>query len=510
MIAGPVFSRPMPRRLILPAAAAAAVLVVAVIVWLVVLSTRTVSLTADGVEVRFDSSAFEAGADPALSAAAVVDDEFVEVFGLPGPGPDVLVASLRAASDPVAPVEITFDVFLDALPDDAAPAVFHRDDPTGRWLPVPSVIDDGRVVGTADRAGDYVAGVLTAVPEVWRGVQWLRFQVGIEPPVVPFCTEEAPPWVLGVTVDDDGTIGACAESGDDAELVLRLAPRRPYALMLAGPPVDGPGTAIPGAESVLSWPVGELPAGTVTVAATPTAESALHDTVRAGAAVLTDMTTGGSDLDRELDGCLRDAGADTDAAVGCLDPFVETGGPPAERVVSGIRTGATIETAGRPAPAAAAALQSPGEVVLDLAAVMEPPPDGATVLHEALVGWQIGQSGNRVAVLINDVFAPLSTTQWVGCEETPAAAYYAIDGQTRFTGVLGPRDYMPDDIVAQVRLLVDDTVVTEFEAGVEPVDVDVELPPGDVLLIEAHRIAGECGPAPDGYLVWGNGALSGR
>lgn len=498
----------MPRRLIL-VGAAAAIVAVALLVWLMFFSgPRTVTLTADGVEVSFDESAFAEGTSPTLSTGTV-DDEFVEVFGVPGPGPDPMVASLRADSDPVAPVEVAFEIFLDSLPAEAAPAVFYRDEDLGRWFPVPTVIEDGHVVGTGQRAGDYVPAVLTAVPEVWRGIQWLRFQVGIEP-VEPSCSGDAPAWLLELTATDDRTVRACAESGNDAELVLRVAPGQPYALALQPPAGGGTVTAAPGAESVLSWDVGELPAGTVTIDAAPTAVSALHDTVLAGAAVLADLAGDASDLLLPLDGCLGQAGGDPDMAVGCLDPFVEAGDEAAERVVTGIRTGVTLETAGRPAPAAAAALQSASEVVLELASVLDPPPAGATMLHEALAGWQVGPSGNRVAVLIGDVFAPEATTQWVGCEDTPAAAYYTVAGHTRFTGTLGARDYMPDDVVVEVRLLVDATVVTEFEAGTESVDVDVELPPGDLLVIETHRVAGECGPAPDGYLVWGNGALSGQ
>lgn len=493
----------MPRRSILLSIVAVAVLGVAVTVWLVVFGSRSVSLAADGVEVTFDRSAFAESADPVLSVGTT-DDEFVEVFGLPGPGPAPGVATLRAAADPVEPVEIAFDVFLDALPDEAAPAVFHRDEITGHWLPVPSVVDGGRLVGTISHVGDYVAGVLTAVPEVWRGIQWLRFQVGIEP-ADSTCTADAPAWLLDLTADDR-MVRACAEADDGSGLMLRVAPAGGYALTLDTP--SGTVTATPGSDSVLTWAAGELPAGTVTIDAVPTAESALHDTVLAGALVLGELAGAGFDAPA-LSACLDAAGGDVDAAVGCLDPYVEAGGAAAARVVSAIRTGATLDTAGRPAPVAAAALQSPGEVVLELAAVLEPP-DDATPLHHALLGWQAGRSGNDVAVLIGDVFAIDSTTQWVGCEDVPAVAYYALDGHTRFTGLLGARDYMPDNIVAAVRLLVDNTVVTEFEAGIEPVEIDVELPAGDMLVIEAHRIAGECGLAPDGYLVWGAGALSGR
>src|SRR5690606_11295107 len=268
----------MPRRSILLSIVAVAVLGVAVTVWLVVFGSRSVSLAADGVEVTFDRSAFAESADPVLSVGTT-DDEIVEVFGLPGPGPAPGVATLRAAADPVEPVEIAFDVFLDALPDEAAPAVFHRDEITGHWLPVPSVVDGGRLVGTISHVGDYVAGVLTAVPEVWRGIQSLRFQVGIEP-ADSTCTADAPAWLLDLTADDR-MVRACAEADDGSGLMLRVAPAGGYALTLDTP--SGTVTATPGSDSVLTWAAGELPAGTVTIDAVPTAESALHDTVLAGA-----------------------------------------------------------------------------------------------------------------------------------------------------------------------------------------------------------------------------------
>lgn len=88
-----------------------------------------------------------------------------------------------------------------------------------------------------------------------------------------------------------------------------------------------------------------------------------------------------------------------------------------------------------------------------------------------------------------------------------AYAEYALGDHRQFTGLLGAREYMPPDVVVEVRLLVDGDPVAEYEIGQEAVQVDLAMPPGEMLRIEAERTAGVCGPAPDAYLVFGNAAL---
>ena len=60
----------------------------------------------------------------------------------------------------------------------------------------------------------------------------------------------------------------------------------------------------------------------------------------------------------------------------------------------------------------------------------------------------------------------------------------------------------------RVQVLVDGQSAAEYAVDADSSDVDLALPPGDVLRLEAQLSAGSCGSASEGYAVWGNGALS--
>ncbi|WP_448627714.1 esterase/lipase family protein [Geodermatophilus sp. URMC 64] len=139
-----------------------------------------------------------------------------------------------------------------------------------------------------------------------------------------------------------------------------------------------------------------------------------------------------------------------------------------------------------------------------------PLPDGAIALHELLLGsGGDGPSGEPVDALVAGAEAADSTTQWVGCSGSTAWAEYPLGGRTRLTALLGPRDFAPADLVTTVRVLVDGDTVDRLTVDRNGVDVDLTLPAGDVLRFEAQLESGTCVDVPEGFLAWGNGALSG-
>ena len=138
-------------------------------------------------------------------------------------------------------------------------------------------------------------------------------------------------------------------------------------------------------------------------------------------------------------------------------------------------------------------------------------PAGAVFLSDVLVAsGGAGPSGNLVSsdASISGKVAAHTTSQWVGCDGTSAWAEYSLDGRTRLTGWLGYRDFAEPDLLAAVRVFVDDRLVTTLEVGLAGSDVDLELPSGQRLRMEASLVSGSCGAHSEGYLAWGNGALS--
>ena len=141
--------------------------------------------------------------------------------------------------------------------------------------------------------------------------------------------------------------------------------------------------------------------------------------------------------------------------------------------------------------------------------VAEPPPAGSVLLSDAVLDYGgVGISGAPTSVVVSGREAPESTTQWVGCDGSPAWGEYALNGHRQLTAWLGLRDFAPPELVVAIRVLVDGTLVEELTLDADGIDVDLALPAGTVLRLEAVKVAGTCGAASEGYAVWGNGALS--
>lgn len=534
------------RVIIIAAAASVVVLLGAgIVVWQLVLP-RTVSIVANGAEIRFPADAFGGDARPSVSSAPA-NDEFLSAFGLTSGGSGPLVTSVAGPAEPDEPFEVALDADLDALPAGAVPAVFVRDADAGLWLPLPTVVDgDRRVVGTADRLGEFAPAALTALQDQWEGGRWLSFQVGGNGNAQPECTNIPPPWLIDVAIDSesDAPLAACAESNAGGDLVIRIGAERPYPLVIspstapAAARWDAPDSTVAalaaapsalrlseaavapaGVETVLTWPAGSLPGGSTTIdVATPLQLGELLDTAVTGVGVAGDLIEDPEEPVTAALECIERAADDAytagrltppivEAAAACLDPLTDVGSPVAQRLVDGVRT-ALLLAGENPQQQELAATEPAAGVVLSLAEILDPPPEGGTVLADALTAAAgAGPSGNLVSVIIDGRYADTSTTQWVGCDGVAAYAEYALGDHRHLAGLLGARDYMPPDLVAEVRVLVDGDVVAEYEVGHEAIPVDLALPAGEVLRIEAERTAGLCSTAPDAYLAFGNAAL---
>lgn len=348
--------------------------------------------------------------------------------------------------------------------------------------------------------------------------------------------------------DGDGAVWPCLEV-DDASgtetLALTLTSNAPLpylARATGGPQVTPPTTVdvaraaqlaiyratlasskhsetllVPTTSLTLEWPTDQLP-----VQVALRADPATHLAYIASAAVLT-----------MLDGSLRPL--QTLEAIGCLDGVVTaaTGAPeqrstePPGAALAGEILGGAL---GCVSTFAGSSLSGFGSVVLAsltagvgalIGAVQGVWREvtGTAQVELTLTGSTTGSaplysratspgiSGNQVDVVLAGQSYPGSTTQWVGCFVF-SGQDYALDGATRLTATFGYRDFTPTDLVTRVRVLVDEVVVHEFETTGDPTPVDVLLPAGEVLRLEAHRVAGTCDSAPDGYAVWGAGTLS--
>jgi hypothetical protein len=123
----------------------------------------------------------------------------------------------------------------------------------------------------------------------------------------------------------------------------------------------------------------------------------------------------------------------------------------------------------------------------------------------------LGPSGTVVdpAAPISGKLAAHSTSQWVGCDGGPAWGDYSLGGHRRLTGWLGFRDFAEPGLVATVQVLVDGQLVTTLTVGLAGTPVDVQLPAGQQLRLQAQMTDGPaCGAHDEGYMAWGNGALS--
>jgi hypothetical protein len=139
------------------------------------------------------------------------------------------------------------------------------------------------------------------------------------------------------------------------------------------------------------------------------------------------------------------------------------------------------------------------------------PPAGAVYLSDVLVAsGGAGSSGQRIdpGATISGKTAAHATSQWVGCSGSVASAQYALGGRTRLTGWLGYRDFAEPGLTSRVSVTVDGVLVTTLQVGLAGLDVDVDLPAGQRLTLTATLSGGSCGSHSEGYLAWGNGALS--
>ncbi|MGX5653461.1 hypothetical protein ACWKWC_01650 [Geodermatophilus nigrescens] len=142
---------------------------------------------------------------------------------------------------------------------------------------------------------------------------------------------------------------------------------------------------------------------------------------------------------------------------------------------------------------------------------VDEPPMGAVWLSDVLLdSGGAGTSGQVIdpTASVSGKRATHATGQWVGCYGGTAWAEYELAGLDRLTSWLGYRDFAEPDLITSVRVLVDDRPITTLEVGPEGLDVDLDLPPGQRLRLEASLLSGSCGPHSEGYLAWGNGALS--
>ena len=203
-----------------------------------------------------------------------------------------------------------------------------------------------------------------------------------------------------------------------------------------------------------------------------------------------------------------------------LDETITVGAGP--RCVASSDINLTLLSDGRLRVTYAATLYPPFDAVLTRTGASGPsstggggpvadPPAGAVYLSDVLTAsGGPGSSGDRIdaGATISGRSAAHATSQWVGCSGDAAWAEYDLSGQTRLTGWLGYRDFAEPGLTTQVSVYVDDMIVSMLEVDLSGIEVDLDLPPGQRLRLEATLVGGDCGMHSEGYLAWGNGALS--
>jgi hypothetical protein len=137
-------------------------------------------------------------------------------------------------------------------------------------------------------------------------------------------------------------------------------------------------------------------------------------------------------------------------------------------------------------------------------------PGGSVSLSDRLIeSGGVGDSGRAIDADVSGLRAKAATTQWVGCDGEPAWADFGVRGETRFTATLDKRDFTGVDLTFTVRVRADGVVLRSIRVANAGVPIDIGLPRGtSVIRLEAEVLSGTCGAAPDGYLYWGDGALS--
>ena len=510
------------------------------------------------VTLRYTAETFPTGVEPEVRLESAADD-FVSTFALPGTVS--VVADITSPTQPTTPVEVAFDYDAAALPVDAVPSIFYLDAERGLWLPIPTVADaaTGRLVGTTDHFTSFVAALTTAIDGVEKGAQWLRYQTASltgSRADGPDCLGGIPPrWVVREDTDLglNDPLPSCITTNDDGDLELHVVVNRGYSLALSGPTVPTAveyrsfaGTSevlyqttsrqmeVVGAEevflparveTVLTYPQSSVPPGRVELLGRPTPATAGLDVVVAAGEILigayphavtelVNMIDCASKLITAPSGdAVRAAGSAVETVQSCTDLALRsldaTDGAAARRIKLGIDAVWAAGRGGQAAVDATMAWQEPADVVLQVQAPGPGVPPGAVLLSDLLLGsGGDGPSGSSIDVTLGNVDVPMSTSQWVGCEGTAAWGEYALEGHTRLTALLGLRDFTPLELVVGVRIMVDGVLVQEFTVDGPAIGVDVALPPGEVLRLEAQRLSGTCTSAPEGYGAWGNAALS--
>jgi len=518
----------------------------------------TQSVTEGDVTVTYAAEAFDSGS-PRIGSTDVSGSDFIDAFGLKTAAGQVATASITAESQPKNDVKIAFQLDPNSVPEGAIPAIFYFEPDSQLWLPIPSeYTDNGMLVGTASHFTDFAAAIASGLETAEEGAQWLRFQVaravgaragGVE------CSGGWPIWLLGVEVDDglNAPMPTCAEADDD-RLRVRIVNNRPYGLLIDAPvapseasyagslePEDvvaaalasndplvfGEDVLLPaGMQADLYWERDALGSGDFVINGRANAVTVGLDSVYLGATEIASFVSLPVEVLSGVFSCVQGVsdtvssspemltGAFASSMADCLEPLAKAvDGAPTEvgkKVLAGLKAGLLLGRGAQTILDVEAALNEPHRVVLSVADVAPDPPGGGSLLHDIRVDWSgAGPSGEATDALLGSTQAHLSTTQWVGCGDEAAWAEYELSGQDTLTAVLGKQSFTPRSIRAQVRVIVDGTVIKEYEVADQPVDVDVRLPQGgQVLKLSAIATAGTCGGASEGYLAWGNGAVS--
>jgi hypothetical protein len=518
------------------------------------------SVSSGDVTVTYRPGDFEGDGTPRVGPADIGSSDFIEAFGLATASGEAAAASVTSDSPPKGQVEVSFRLDPSEVVAGQIPAVFYFDPESGLWLPIPSEYsEDGVLVGTTDHFTDFAAAILSGLEATEKGAQWLRYQVarsvgarsgGVE------CFGEWPTWLLDVQVEEglNAPLPACAE-GDDEQLRLRVVNNRPYGMVLDGPvppsqasfgasldaedlvaaaltgndplTFDGEVLIPAGMQVDLVWRRGELDPGEVVINGRVTPAAVAMDAFYVGAVKIAALVSDPIDLLSSAGTCLQDAfdaasgtqqemaGGLAAAASGCLRPLTEAAGGVAteasKKILLGIEVGLLMGRGAQTVLDASAALNEPHRIVLSITGLLPNPPQGAQLLSDISRDWSgVGPTGDAVDVFVGVYEAPWSTTQWVGCESEPAWGEFDLSGQTKLTALLGKRSFTPRGLKARVEVFVDGVGIDSIDVGNTPVPVDVDLPEGgQVLRLAALVTAGSCGSAAEGYLVWGNGAVSG-
>jgi hypothetical protein len=371
------------------------------------------------------------------------------------------------------------------------------------------------------------------------------------------CRGEWPAWLLEVRAEEglNAPLRVCAE-GDEGRLSLGLVDNRPYSLLLDGPTapreaqyresLDGEdlvystlaaGDVLTYGEDVLAparmqtdltWDRGDFNDGETTIDGKVTPVSLALDGFVAGAGALVGLVSEPSEILLEAGSCLQGtfdsatavdqeefAGTLGAAAADCLEPFAAAAaggaaGEASKKILAALDAALLMGRGAQSVLDASAALNESHSVTLVVAKEAAPPPPGASLLSEIRTDWSgVGPSGDPVDVYVGTEHAADSSTQWVGCEGTPAYADFELQGQTRLTGLLAKRDFTPKRLRVQVEVIVDGRQLQQLAVGNDPVPVDLQLPSdAKRLRLAAIRVEGSCSSASEGYLVWGNGAVS--